>query len=190
MAQAVVNQAGGHVRLESTLGRGTRVELYWPLATEPVEVVLVPARAYSEIAPHARILLVEDEEPIRSALGRVLSNAGHKVAAAGDAEQALAILDGDDRPLDLLITDVVMPRSSGLDLAEQVAERCPGTKVLLISGYLNDAALGDTNARFAFLAKPFTPKDLQEKVREVLAFSLSPEAPESAAGGSEGWRPR
>jgi CheY-like chemotaxis protein len=166
--QAVVNQARGHVHLESALGHGTRIELYWPLATQPVEVALVPAHAHGEAAPHARILLVEDEEPIRSALVRVLSNVGHAVTAASDAEQALAILRDDDHPRDLLITDVVMPRASGLDLAEQVTERWPQTRVLLISGYLNDSSLADTDARFAFLAKPFTPKDLQEKVREVL----------------------
>ena len=115
---------------------------------------------------------MEDEEPIRSALLRVLSNIGHTVAEAGDAEQALAILTDEDRKFDLLITDVVMPRSTGLDLAEQATERHPDLKVMLISGYLNDHSLGDTDAPFAFLAKPFTPKDLQEKVREVLSLSV------------------
>jgi two-component system, cell cycle sensor histidine kinase and response regulator CckA len=166
--QAVLNQAGGHARLVSERGHGTRCELYWPLAAKSSDIAVLPVRAHSDV-PRARILLVEDEEPIRSALLRVLSNIGHTVAEAGDAEQALAILRDDDRKFDLLITDVVMPRLTGLDLAEQATERHPDLKVMLISGYLNDYSLSDTDAPFAFLAKPFTPKDLQEKVREVLS---------------------
>jgi two-component system cell cycle sensor histidine kinase/response regulator CckA len=187
---AVVDQADGHVRLISEAGRGTRCELYWPLANRPVDVVSDPTHAKAPPTPHVRILLVEDEEPIRNALVRVLSNAGHTVAEAGSTAQALAILEDEDRHFDLLITDVVMPNSSGLDLAEQVTERWPGTRVLLISGFLNDHALGDLDARFAFLAKPFTPKDLQGKVREVLASPLSPVAVDSPAPEALDARPR
>jgi CheY-like chemotaxis protein len=170
LVHAVLNQAGGHVRLRSEPGQGTCCELYWPLASESAEMAHASARGATH-APVARILLVEDEHPIRRALVRVLANTGHTVEEAGDAEEALAILEATDAPFDLLITDVVMPRSSGIDLAELATERWPDLKVVLISGYLNDYSLGDADARFAFLAKPFTPKDLQEKVREVLAGS-------------------
>jgi signal transduction histidine kinase len=188
--QAVVNQSGGHVWLISEPGRGTRCELYWPLATEPADIAVVPTHPGADATPRARILLVEDEEPIRSALVRVLSNAGYTVAEAGDTDRALAILAGADRRFDLLISDVVVPGSSGLDLAEQVAGRWPGMKVILISGYLNEYSLGDTDARFAFLAKPFTPKDLQEKVREVLAYSLPFVGAGTTSAGAEDSRTR
>jgi len=166
---AIVNQAGGHVRLDSVPGRGSRVELYWPLTSDAGESERISTARASEIAGSARILLVEDEEPVRTALRRVLTNAGHFVAAAVDGEQALAILDSAEAYFDLLITDVVMPHMSGFELAERVAKTHPEARVMLISGYLNArTSLSDSDGRFTFLAKPFTPKELELKVREVL----------------------
>jgi CheY-like chemotaxis protein len=175
--QAVVSQAEGHVRLISEPGCGTRCELYWPLAAEPDANAASRklARTESDALPHARVLLVEDEAPIRTALARGLADAGHFVAEACDTEHALATLEDAGGRFDVLITDVVMRHSSGLDLAARVIERWPVTKVVLISGYLRDYSIGDLDSRFAFLAKPFSPKDLQEKVREVLAHSFEPD---------------
>jgi signal transduction histidine kinase len=170
---AIVSQADGHVRLDSEPDRGARVELYWPLATEALDSERASAPRAAETAGSARILLVEDVESVRTALRRVLVKAGHFVADAVDGEQALAILDGDESCFDLLITDVVMPGMSGFELAERVAQAHPEAKVMLISGYLDDRSLSDADGRFAFLAKPFTPKDLERKVGDVLGCSLT-----------------
>jgi signal transduction histidine kinase len=168
---AVVSQADGYVRLVSELGKGARFELYWPFARKTFESEPVTALPAVEVMGCASILLVEDEGPIRTALSRALVKAGHLVAEAADAKQALAILERSDTRFDLVITDVVMPQTSGFDLAEHVAQTRPDIKVLLISGYLDDRSLSDTDGRFAFLAKPFTPKALAAKVRELLAYS-------------------
>ena len=184
VVHGIVSQAGGHVRLRSEPGQGARFELYWPLAAWPRPSERSSTLLPAERARPASILLVEDEEPVRTALHRVLTSAGYLVAEAGDGEQALAILQDAETHFDLVIADVVMKRVSGFDLAEQLAETRPGAKVLLISGYLNDRSQSDVDGSFAFLAKPFTPQDLDDKVREVLGYSRGL-AGEVASSGPE-----
>jgi signal transduction histidine kinase len=166
---AIVSQANGHVRLSSEPGLGARFELYWPFARDLPESAHPSVPQGSGMARSARILLVEDQEPVRTALRRVLMNAGHVVADVADGEQALAILDDSDTPFDLVITDVVMPGMTGFELAERIAKARPDAKVMLMSGHLNDRSLSDAEHRFAFLAKPFTPNDLEHRVRELLS---------------------
>ena len=169
----IVSQAGGHVRLTSEPGCGASFELYWPLAAHEVARIAAPVAAGRD-PRRASILVVEDEESVRAALYRVLTNAGHEVIAACDGEQALALASDPRAACDLVITDVVMPQMSGLELAERLAETRPEVRVILISGHLNDRAMQDWDERFPFLAKPFAPGDLMRKVREVLAPAAAP----------------
>ena len=165
----IVKQGGGHARVLSEPGRGARFELYWPCAAEEA------ARSEAPPAPAATrgrecILLVEDEVELRHALHTVLRNSGYTVIEAEDAEAALRAAARKDEVIDLVLTDVVMPHMSGLELVEELAALRPDAKVLLVSGHLNHPSLRDRDlpAGLAFLPKPFLPRDLTAKVREVL----------------------
>jgi signal transduction histidine kinase len=166
----IVRQSGGHLRLLSAAGKGTRFEIYWPLASDaaehlPATAPALPARGHDE-----RLLLVEDQQELREALSRVLQDAGYHVAVAGDGEQALDLALEPGAEFDLVVSDVVMPRMSGLDLAEHLAAARPRIKVLLISGHMSHPSLRDREVPLgvALLAKPFEPSELTAKIRELL----------------------
>jgi two-component system, cell cycle sensor histidine kinase and response regulator CckA len=116
------------------------------------------------------VLLVEDEEAVRALAHHVLQTHGYRVFAAGDAEDALGILEAGGAAIDLLATDVVMPGVSGRELAEALRPRFPGLRVLYTSGYTDDTVVrhGVLHEQVAFLQKPYTPTDLLRKVRQVL----------------------
>jgi CheY-like chemotaxis protein len=116
------------------------------------------------------VLLVEDHEALRELAGSVLRESGYRLLEAPDPETALRICAEHRGPIDLLVTDVVMPGSSGLELAERILRQRPEMAVLYMSGYSNDVAMrsGLVKTGAAFLEKPFTPSVLRRKVREVL----------------------
>ena len=131
----IVRQSGGHLRLLSASGKGTRFEIYWPVASDAEAPRRGGARTALPVRGHdERLLLVEDQQELRDALSRVLQDAGYHVAVAGDGEQALDLALEPGAEFDLVVSDVVMPRMSGLDLAEHLAAAKPRIKVLLISG--------------------------------------------------------
>jgi CheY-like chemotaxis protein len=167
IVHGIVSQADGYVRLQSAPGDGTRFELYWPLAISKSEgtspISKVAARGRNE-----EILLVEDEKDLREALQKVLKNDGYSVTPAENGQEALEIAARRDPQFDLVVTDVVMPLMNGFELAERIAETHPGTRVLLVSGHLNDTALNHLPSAIPFLAKPFAARELREKVRELL----------------------
>jgi two-component system cell cycle sensor histidine kinase/response regulator CckA len=115
------------------------------------------------------VLVVEDDAGVRSALTRMLVGHGYRVLQATDGVEAAALLEGDEMRIDLLLTDVVMPRSSGPEIAALVRQRC-GSKVLFMSGYNEHSALssGGIERGQGFIQKPFSPQSLAKKVREVL----------------------
>lgn len=170
IAYGIVTQSGGQVRIVSDSGTGARIEFYWPRASEPAlpEVLLGSDRA--EPGGRERILLVEDEVELRSALHRILSRCGYHVTDAEDADVALRIVEGSDEEFDLVLTDVVMPHKNGLEFAEQLREAHPEAKILLVSGHLNHPSLKgqSLSPSTAFLRKPFVPSELIAKVRDVL----------------------
>jgi CheY-like chemotaxis protein len=116
------------------------------------------------------VLLVEDEEAVRVVLARVLRTAGYTLLVARDGQEALELLAQHEGPLDLLLTDVVMPGLNGRELAERVAADRPDTKVLFMSGYTNDLVLreGISTAETHFIAKPYSRQDMLLKIRSVL----------------------
>jgi signal transduction histidine kinase/CheY-like chemotaxis protein len=166
----IVRQSGGQLRLLSAPAKGTRFEIYWPVAHDEADRSEPEAHSLMVRGHDERLLLVEDQQELREALSRVLQDAGYNVCLAADGEQALDLALEPGAEFDLVVSDVVMPRMSGLDLAEHLAAAKPRIKVLLISGHMSHPSLRDREVPLgvALLAKPFEPGDLTAKVRELL----------------------
>ncbi len=167
----IVKQSHGHIYVYSELGLGTVIRIYLPV-TERTHTTRPAARpAPATLHGHEAVLLVEDDRQVRETNRAILERHGYKVFEAGDGAAATELCEALTEPIDLLVTDVVMPRMSGRELAQRLEERRPGIKVLFVSGYTASAILQDgvLPDGCAFLEKPITPEALLRKVREVLA---------------------
>jgi two-component system, cell cycle sensor histidine kinase and response regulator CckA len=166
----IVKQSGGHISAYSEVGRGTTFKVYLPVTQEEIDKLEVPSQ--ERIAPRGEetILLVEDEESLRSVTQEFLSNKGYRVIVAEDFQKALEASENNSRHIDLLMTDVVLPGASGPKLADRLATTRPDMKVLFVSGYTADALVhGDLHRTdFAFLSKPFSLNTLARKIRTIL----------------------
>jgi PAS domain S-box-containing protein len=170
MVYGFVKQSGGHVTIYSEVGQGTTVKLYLPryfgpdTIAEAAETVESPGAADDEV-----VLVVEDNEAVRTFSVMTLTELGYEILEAPDAEHALAILES-DRRIDLLFTDVVLPGKSGRALAEAAARIRPKLKILYTTGYARNAIVhhGRLDAGVEFLPKPFTFDQLAKRVRDVL----------------------
>jgi CheY-like chemotaxis protein len=165
----IVRQSGGHITVTSRVGRGTTFTVYLPPYEE--EGALSEAGDGSGARPQREqgretILLVEDEAQVRKLMEGILRRAGYQVVNAPSASAALKASSQHEGPIDLLVTDVIMPRMSGPQLAERFRSDRPDARVLYISGYM-DVSVLDPRGR-EFLRKPFTPEGLLKRVREVL----------------------
>jgi CheY-like chemotaxis protein len=166
----IVKQSGGSIWVYSELGHGTTIKVYLPRVDEPPEPLAAPGLANPErLRGTETILLVEDEPAVRAVARQILARQGYTVLEAPDGPAALAMVAGRGR-VDLILTDVVMPGMSGRTLADQLAARWPGVRVLYMSGYTDDAIVrhGMLEPGLAYLQKPFRPDALVRKVREVL----------------------
>ena len=167
----IVQQSGGHVAVYSEPGQGTTFKLYLPPA---VGSTVASRGAGDQTRPmptgHETILLVEDEGAVRAIVRHTLESCGYTVLEATNGADGLRRCEEHEGRIDLLVTDVVMPEMPGRVLAEKLAKLRPETKVLFMSGYTDDAVIrqGIMKAETAFLQKPFTPRALAEKVRQVL----------------------
>jgi PAS domain S-box-containing protein len=166
----IVKQSGGYIWVYSEPGKGTTFKVYLPRVAEPVEakperVELPAANKGSET-----ILLVEDEEAVRELTSRILSAKGYSVVAAKSVKDAEEWCDKNGGKIHLLLTDIIMPGTSGRELARRITAKHPRTRVLYMSGYTDNvlAQGGVLEAGLSFLQKPFTPAALAQKVREVL----------------------
>jgi PAS domain S-box-containing protein len=166
----IVKQHGGHIVVESSPGAGSSFSVYFPASAEPVSGAL-RAAAKVESRP-ARILLVDDDEAVRSVIARILDRAGHDVTVASDAKEALAAAARIGTSLELLLTDVVMPGMGGLELSRELRQREPALKVLLFSGYPGRDLEGlEADSGIEYLAKPVGPKELLERIDRLLSPS-------------------
>jgi len=162
----IVKQSGGQIRVRSEIGKGTCVEVFLARATVDSRADL-PAVAQ---AGGETVLLAEDEDLVRRVVARILSGAGYQVLVAGSGSEALALCEACERPVDILVTDVVMPGIGGKELATRVAGMFPDVKVLFMTGYTDDEVLrrGILDQGRAIILKPFPPEDLLRKMRAVL----------------------
>jgi two-component system cell cycle sensor histidine kinase/response regulator CckA len=166
----VVKQSEGYIWVYSEVGHGTTFKIYLPLATDAVEASK-PIAATPAPAPGTEtILLVEDEDSVRSLVCDFLKGTGHTVIEAPDGPEAIRLAESRQERIDLLISDVVMPKMNGRELSIELRRRLPQLKVLFISGYTDDAVFraGVLEGDVAFLQKPFTLRGLSSKIREVL----------------------
>ncbi len=166
----IVQQSGGHITFTSTLGTGTIFRVYLPAAAN-AERRVNPAHFRPAVpGGDETILLVEDEREVRELAREVLESHGYHVLCCASPEDAITECRAHPGPLDLMITDVVMPGMNGLELRRRMADARPGMRVLYMSGYADRAAaLGAAgDAEVAFLQKPFHPAALLAKVRRAL----------------------
>ncbi len=170
---AIVHEAGGEITVESTPGAGARFDVILPLsaATEADALRrLSPVRGTPTSSGNEVILLAEDEPAIRTALSRILRASGYRVIEASNGGEALRLAATESGPIHLLLTDVMMPGIGGKELVRRLREKRPETRVILMSGYTDDADLRADlgSARFSFLQKPFAARQVVAAVRDAL----------------------
>jgi PAS domain S-box-containing protein len=171
---ATMEQCGGAIAVESALGAGSRFELYFPAqftAASPEAVTLTFRESAESSNGHRRILVVEDDDPVRSLVELTLRKASYSVRTAASGEDAMKLIDADPRSFDLLLTDVVMKGVNGRELADALRQRAPHLAVIFMSGHTEDAVVrsGVLNDQLTFLQKPFTADELMDRVQQVLA---------------------
>ena len=166
----IIKQSGGYVLVQSEAGQGTTFRIYLPRvqeATQPASHIPVPLELNGG---SETVMLVEDEESVRELVRETLESKGYRVLEAENGVAALRLINQHTNPIEMLITDVVMPGMSGRELSARLCASHPHTKVLYLSGYTEDAIVheGVLEPGTAFLQKPFTLQALARKVREVL----------------------
>ncbi len=166
----IMKQSAGEIIVYSEPDHGTCVKAYFPAASASLAASDTDAPRDEAASGSETIMVVEDDDAVRRLVRDTLEKHGYRLLVAASGPEALSIAERFDRPIDLLITDVVMPQMSGRQLAERLKAVRPDTQILFISGYTESAivqtgAQGDENS---FLQKPFTPSTLSRTVRELL----------------------
>ena len=166
----IVKQSGGNIRVLSEVGKGSMFRVYFPeIKGEQLPVEKSPQESSNQDGKGETILLVDDNDAVRNAVASILKIKGYEVLQANNGLDAFDRMNGNHGPIDLLISDVVMPVMNGRDLARQMRERLPGLKVLLMSGYSDDGD-GDRppDTGIIFISKPVQMQILLSKVRALL----------------------
>ena len=167
----IVRQHDGLIRVESEVGRGTTIRIYFPVARGPeIPIEEAPAAVSSTAGRGETILVAEDEDEVRDLVAEILRGAGYRVLTARDGEEAVEIFDRAWREIDLVVMDAIMPRRTGRAAYDAMKATDPTTRVLFCSGYSFDSLEAESFPEGSpdVLAKPFTPDALLEKVRQVL----------------------
>jgi PAS domain S-box-containing protein len=164
----IVNVAGGGIQVDSALGRGSTFTVYLPLDEATESTPTHAAEISGAGGGTETILMVEDDDTLRSLLGETLSARGYRVLSAHDGDEALRLAAGAGH-MDLVLSDVVMPRMDGPSLVRALLPRFPGIRILFMSGYTADAFADDPDlARYPVITKPFNIDDLARAVREAI----------------------
>ena len=173
----IVKQSGGNVFVYSEPGRGATCKIYLPRVDEPLTALEAAKPIIEPVSGTETILLVEDEESVRELVSKVLQRNGYTILEARHGEEAVDLCTKFEGDIHLLVTDVVMPRMSGREVAETLQPTRPTMKVLYLSGYTDDEVVrhGVLESMTAFLQKPFTPDALARKVRDVLDADCQPQ---------------
>jgi PAS domain S-box-containing protein len=166
----IVKQSSGFIWAYSEPGEGTTFKIYFPETLPPEEVTSQQQQDEQVEVEAETVLLVEDEESVRGLARRILLDEGYRVLEADSAVEALKVSMAHEGPIELLVTDLVMPELNGRELAERMAPKRPDMRMLFMSGYTDHAVLRGVPVPLQqnFLQKPFTPESLIRKVREVL----------------------
>jgi CheY-like chemotaxis protein len=181
MVYGFIRQSNGHVAINSKVGQGTTVAMYFP-RSEPATAAATSSRRKALPGGSERILVVEDEEAVRAVIGEQLQSLGYRVEQAGNAEQALERLSAGR--FDLLLTDVVMPgRLNGRGLSDEVARLWPDTRIVFMSGYPENEFTqdGPLDGSVMLMAKPHLKADLARIVRAALDNAAGPDVARRAA---------
>jgi CheY-like chemotaxis protein len=166
----IVSQVKGHIWVYSEPGNGTTFKIYFPATAEAATEDHAAFGSKPALCGTETVLVVEDSELLRNLITQFLRDSGYKVLIATDGQQALKVAGEWAEPIDLLLTDVVMPVLGGQELAAKLSAKHPGLTVLFMSGYTNSALMhqGAMDGDRSFLQKPFSPDVLLARVREVL----------------------
>jgi PAS domain S-box-containing protein len=168
---AIVQQAGGCIDVMSVLGRGTTFSVYFPLCTDKTSVQSPPGKPEKpQMGNNEWILLVEDEEMLRKLAEKILHRQKYQVLPAATPQEALTICRNSEQPIDLVLTDIVLPDMNGRELFANMQKIRPELKVLFMSGFSNQESMlhGITLTRENFIHKPFNIKTLTDRIRATL----------------------
>ena len=170
----IVKQSGGYIRVFSEPGQGATFKIYLPRMDDATSVT-VEKQEISVPRGSETILLVEDEDVVRGLTKKILMQAGYNVLDAKGGEEAIRMCRAHNGPIELLVTDVVMPELSGKEVADRLLELRPAMRILFMSGYTDEAIIqhGVLDANVDFIQKPFTWIALTRKVRDVLNLMTS-----------------
>ena len=165
-----VQRAGGHIDVESEPDVGTTIFVWFPHASSLLDPVRQAEGVGSSTGGTEKILVVEDEEMVRVFVHRALADVGYEILVASDGREALEVIEALDSHIDLVLTDVVMPRMKGPELAERLSTVSPETPVLFMCGYVDNKAVEEQfkDRPEALLRKPFGKNELYERVRSTL----------------------
>ncbi len=168
----IVKQSRGHVTAESVEGRGTTFRVYLPASLDVADGIDHPAASDAHARGNGTVLLVEDDPTVRRLTRRILEESGYTVLEAANGAEALSLVQGGRQHFDVLLTDLMMPKVSGADLAAALRKERPSLPVVFMSGYADEIIrrqLGEGGTLPAVLAKPYTMDALRTAVREALA---------------------
>jgi CheY-like chemotaxis protein len=166
----IVRQAGGAIRVDTQLGQGTTFTVFLPAAEEQAQRLALPAAAAAPRGLGETVVVAEDEDGLRTLIGRVLTGSGYQVVSARNGIEALEATRLRGGRVDLLLTDLVMPRMSGDELAEALAVQQPGLKVLFMTGHTDDDQVVDrlVDGDVELIHKPFSSESLLAHLRRLL----------------------
>ncbi len=167
----IVHQSKGHIAVSSEIGKGTTFKLYFPHTDQKIKIKKENRDEEKVFCGKETILVVEDEDPLRNIAKEILTDLGYTVIEASDGKEALRICGDRSAKIDLIFTDVVMPKMNGLELKKHLRKLQPRIKILFTSGYESKRVMLEKTNRIHqknFIAKPYESMDLSKKIREIL----------------------